>query len=322
MFRVIIFLALFVALSPSSMGQSKQGPAKAEQPSSPQQQVGSEKSPAFVRIIGSEKTQQELDADKEKQQSDRQLVKLTGDLASYTWLLFLATAVLALGTGALVVFGFLQAHDARQSIIAAEKSAGIAERALTELEAPFLAINIIQPGIHWGGPQRVTFDDLKFVIANYGRTPAQVLELIEAVIQVPIGTSVPVLDPSKTHGNPMPYGVVAPPSSQTQEFKTVTNINFFEGSSGSVFADVTQRAYFRGFVRYKDLFAGHFVLGFCFFFDGRENRWVLMGGDKHNYCRKQEAFENPTWMHPSSDPTSIRSAINRAVLDNQDESGK
>jgi hypothetical protein len=319
-FRVIIFFALFAALSSSSLSQTKQPPSKAE-PSSPQQQLGSEKSPAFVKVLGPEKTEQELDADKEKQQSDRQLVKLTGDLAFYTELLFLATAVLALVTAGLLVFGFIQRGDTKRSIEAAEKSAGIAEksagiaeRALTELEAPFLAIRIVEPGIRWGEARRITFDHLKFVIANYGRTPAHILELREFVEQVPIGSGIPVLDPSKERGDPMPYGVVAPPSSHTQEFKTVTNIDFFEGSSGSVFADITQRAYFRGFVRYTDLFAAHFVLGFCFVFDVKENRWVLMGGKEHNYCGRDDAFENPEWMHPSSNPSDIRSAINRAVL--------
>jgi hypothetical protein len=322
-FRLIILLALFVALPTGSFGQSKQGAGKASQQGSDQPERGSEKAPAFVRIVGSEKSQQDLEAEKEKQVSDRQLVKLTGDLAFYTELLFVATAVLALATGGLVVFSFVQAREAKRSIIAAEKSAGIAERALIELEAPFLSIDIYEPGIHWGKERRVTFDDLKFVIVNYGRTPAHILELTDSVEQVPIDAGLPsVLDPGKKHGNPLPYGVIAPPNLQTQEFKTITNIDFFAGSSGSVFADRTQNAFFRGLVRYKDIFGKYYVLGFCFLLDIKENRWVLMGGAEHNYCRKDEsASENPPWMHPSGDPTSIRSAINRAVLDNQSAKG-
>jgi hypothetical protein len=42
-----------------------------------------------------------------------------------------------------------------------------------------------------------------------------------------------------------------------------------------------------------------------------------MGGKEHNYCKEDQAFENPAWMHPSSNPSSIRSAINRAALDTQ-----
>jgi hypothetical protein len=108
--------------------------------------------------------------------------------------------------------------------------------------------------------------------------------------------------------------------SQSQEFKTVTNITFFEGSS-SAFADITQNAFFGGFLRYTDIFGEHYVFGFCFVFDVKENRWVLMGGKEHNSCKRDEAPRNPPWLHPSSDPTSIRSAINRAVLDNQTEDG-
>jgi len=102
-----------------------------------------------------------------------------------------------------------------------------------------------------------------------------------------------------------------------KELKTVTNINFFDDNSTSAFPDITKRAYFMGFVRYRDIFGEHYVMGFCFVLDLKENRWVLMGGKEHNYCKEDQAFENPAWMHPSSNPSSIRSAINRAALDTQ-----
>jgi hypothetical protein len=55
-------------------------------------------------------------------------------------------------------------------------------------------------------------------------------------------------------------------------------------------------------------------MGFSFIFDINGDRWVLMGGKDHNYCRRDDATEFPEWMHPSADPHSIRSSINRAML--------
>ena len=113
--------------------------------------------------------------------------------------------------------------------VANNRSAKIAERALTELEAPFLVIKFKQPGIHWGPARQIGFSELKFVITNYGRTPAHILELVEEV--EPVATGLPaIIDPSKRRGNPMPYGVIAPPSLETQEFKTFTKVDFFEGN--------------------------------------------------------------------------------------------
>jgi hypothetical protein len=74
-------------------------------------------------------------------------------------------------------------------------------------------------------------------------------------------------------------------------------------------------AFFRGFLRYTDIFDTRYILGFCFVFDKKGSRWVLMGGKDHNYCRKEKnGPEIPDWMHPSEDTASIRSALNSASL--------
>jgi hypothetical protein len=310
----MIALAFLAANSSDSRGESKQPSPKATQQNATQQERGTENSPVVVKVLPTEKPQKEIERETEKEKSDRLLVSLTGDLAKYTNRLFWATCLLALITAGLVIAGFFQVCDSKRSIAAAEASVKIAERALTELEAPFLVIKIHDSGIQWKPARNITFDDVKFTVTNYGRTPAHVLELLESVIQVPKGETVPILDPGKQRGNPMPYGVISPPQSETQIFKTVSNINFFEGGGCGAFPDVMQRAWFRGFVRYRDIFGSQFVMGFCFVFDTTENRWVLMGGKGHNYCKRDDATEFPEWMHPSADKGSVRSAINRAVL--------
>src|SRR5260221_13593755 len=178
---LVMALALSPAFAPDSWGQSKQSSPKASQQKATQQDRGTETAPAVVKIIPTEKPKDELEAEKTKQESDRQLVKLTGDLANYTKLLFVATAALFIATSGLVFLGFYQSRDTRRSIRAAEDSARIAERALTELERPFVGIEIIDSGFK---AELVAEDDyyvtleenLTFRYVNHGRSPATVIE--------------------------------------------------------------------------------------------------------------------------------------------------
>src|SRR6202790_3419909 len=126
---LVIALTFVAAIASDSWGQSKQPSPKASQQKATQQERGTEDSPVVVKVLPAEKPKDELAREIEKQDADRQLVKLTGDLAHYTQLLFWATGFLALVTGGLVYFGFRQVRDNRRSIKAAEDSTRIAERA-------------------------------------------------------------------------------------------------------------------------------------------------------------------------------------------------
>jgi hypothetical protein len=77
------------------------------------------------------------------------------------------TAVLALST-------ILLWFATRTAAIAAKYSAEVAEKALVSLEAPFISIKIVAPGIV-RMPGRHNFETLSFRVVNYGRTPARVL---------------------------------------------------------------------------------------------------------------------------------------------------
>src|SRR5262249_17840795 len=118
------------------------------------------------------KPKSEVDREIEKQESDRQLVKLTGDLAHYTQLLFWATGLLALVTAGLFCFGFFQVRDNRRSIRTAEDSTRIAERALTELERPYLFIL----DYNWLLAEKAKTNGQKcgwaYSVANGGKLPA------------------------------------------------------------------------------------------------------------------------------------------------------
>src|ERR1700676_3037752 len=169
---LVTAVILLAAIASDSWGQSKPPSPKASQQNTTHQDRGTEKSPVVVKVLPTEKTQTELRNDVEKQESDRQLVKLTGDLARYTELLFIATVVLAVATAGLVGFGYFQSRDAKRSIAAAETSARIAERALTELERPYLFIL----DYNWLLTEKAKADGPKcglvYTVANGGKLPA------------------------------------------------------------------------------------------------------------------------------------------------------
>jgi hypothetical protein len=195
------------------------------------------------------------------------------------------------------------------------RSAKIAERALTELEAPFIIVKIKDPGIHCGPTRKITFSELKYCFANYGRTPAHILEFSDIITEANVDEGLPTpIDPIKEPGTPMPYGVISTPDGTAQDFNVLTNnLNFFEGAPYETPREITKKAFFRGFVRYGDIFGNEFVLGFCFLFDIHNNRWVLRGNENHNYCRKEKGRpKSPDWYQPSADPQSIAAAIFRA----------
>jgi hypothetical protein len=168
---LVVAMAFLAAIASDSWGQSKQPSPKAGQQNSAQQERGTDNSPIVVKVLPTEKTKDDLtreDAkDKEKTAIDQKLVSLTGDLALYTKLLFVATAVLALITLGLVVTGFLQIRDARETIeatkiaaLAAQKSAETAETALLIQHRPIITIAELdflksdaaldKPHITWG----------------------------------------------------------------------------------------------------------------------------------------------------------------------------
>lgn len=166
-----------------------------------------------------------------------------------------------------------------------ENRTQIAERALTELEAPFVFVKINSPGLEIKG-RSVSFGLLKWCVVNHGRTPATILEIFEEVLSVELGKGYPTAKNfSKAHGDKMPYGVIAPPGGQSEDFPYLAIANLVSEGEETPFSQTLP--FFRGFVRYADILKNHFILGFCFMFDREGNRWILSGGDDYNYCRKE-----------------------------------
>jgi hypothetical protein len=224
---VAVALALLATSASDSWGQSKQTLPRTGQQKNTQQERGTEVSPVVVKVVPTEKSKGDLDTEKAKQESDRHLVKLTADLANYTMFLFFATAALFLAIIGLVVVGFRQVRDARRSINAAEDSTRIAERALTELERPFVGIEIIDSGFKSElvaeEEYYVTLEEnLTFRYVNHGRSPATIIETSDKFDICTANELPDPIDPNAP-GNQVPFGVIvgasggsSPPSTREQ----------------------------------------------------------------------------------------------------------
>jgi hypothetical protein len=293
-----IALTLFAAFASDSRGQSKQNPSKASQQKTTQQERGTEDSPVVVKVIPTEKSKSDLDAEKAKQESDRQLVKLTADLANYTMFLFFATAALFLATIGLVVVGFRQVRDAKRSINAAEDSTRIAERALTELERPFVAIEIIDSGFKSESVSEEEYyvtleENLTFKYVNHGRSPATIIETSDKFdICTPHNLPDPI-DPNAL-GNQVPFGVIvganggASPLSTREQSRGIDKQEFMRVTSGD------DNLVFIGYVRFRDIFNRTHVTGFCLRLSRSDARFYFAGDHRYNYTYVETQRTGPS----------------------------
>jgi hypothetical protein len=228
--------------------------------------------------------------------TDWLLAAFTLALVIFTRRLYKATAGLFTETAGLREAAAEQSRDMKASIAAASraadaanKSADIAERALTELETPFLSIKIIDTGITRSyGKMGHDFQIIRFCVVNYGRTPARLIELADRFALLDINAGLPPeANPQSATRNQMPYGVIAPPSGESQEFTNTV----FGAMANALITDSlplqTKAIFFYGFIRYLTIFNEVYRLGFCFIFDKFSEKWLLAGGETHNYCRKE-----------------------------------
>jgi hypothetical protein len=114
--------------------QQPKQPAANQQQFAPDQR-GTEQSPLVVKTVPEKKAAEDIKREEEKAELDRESVRLTRNLAKYTWLLFLATAALAAGTFALAVVAFFQMREGRKAITAAEDAASAANAAAKSTSA-------------------------------------------------------------------------------------------------------------------------------------------------------------------------------------------
>jgi hypothetical protein len=172
---------------------------------------------------------------------------------------------------------------------ATRSSVRVAERALTELERPFIGIEVVNSGFTVESaatePYVMMGTRLVFHFANYGRTPATLTEVLdEFCICGPNEMPTPVNPEDR--GVEYPFGVIvgadktSPPSSRSQsrDIDPDTWLTFSAGDS---------ELFLMGFVRFRDIFDKRHITGFCLKFNKAENRFLFDGDERYNYTRNE-----------------------------------
>jgi hypothetical protein len=244
----------------------------------------------------------EANAENDSSPKDNAGVKAEERTAEYT--LWLAVGTFLLALGALLQIVFLRRTDATaaHAADAARKSAEIAERALTELERPYVYVDVIDATgeSNDGYPlaQQGIVGIYRVEVHNFGRTPANLTRIAYDADLSPWDGIVPPVDPAKVGGAELPVGVVAVADRPYSE--TVgTDITVIQ-------MDHNESCWVSGFVRYRDIFGKNHITGFARVFHPRSGKFSAVGGPDHNYSRTENAEDIPT---PSSKQRAIHLVV-------------
>lgn len=207
----------------------------------------------------------------------------------------IATVFIAIFTIVLALVTRRQANLTRIVADAAKRSALVAERALAQLERPFVYADITQPGLRFVPSQeRAGFylerQALILSLFNLGRTPANLTRLEYQITTAPRGDIAPFIDPGQVGGRELPIGSV---SGAEHPYSEETNLrSWFSGEQQDI-VERRQSVWLVGFVRHDDIFGNHNITGFATVFDPIVGRFVSRGGEKYNYAHAERAEEIP-----------------------------
>jgi hypothetical protein len=171
------------------------------------------------------------------------------------------------------------------------RSAKIAALALSELEIPFVALKVTDPGIRIeitinGEPVPFHGPKMDFCFANHGRTPATLTQLKTALVAAKIGKFPDIVDPNKV-GKNYPFGVMVGPNDTSQP-STRFFRDFISEGEKHAFENGELELFLIGFVKFTDIFRSKYTLGFCAKFDRKGGRFVLEGESGYNYQTKRK----------------------------------
>jgi hypothetical protein len=196
------------------------------------------------------------------------------------WLLVLFNCILAIFTTRL----YLETRGLRE----------VTNRALTELERPFLALIFKEVGFKVDEQAIVSpTGRLLFAFENIGRTPAYLIEIYSALTICQPRTPAPVVSPGTIPANKgkhsnFPPGIPVKSGGDSELWENTTFAPFDADWDGfSKRNGVRSNLFFHGFVRYRDIFGSVYIMGFCAVFDILGQRFVLQGDSPHNYIRKE-----------------------------------
>jgi hypothetical protein len=204
----------------------------------------------------------------------------------------------------LVLLNFLLVCSTSLLWRANNRSAAIAERALTELERPFITLEILDLGIPLTGNGTAASPTSKFKyrFVNHGRTPARIIEqvrawpIIDRVNEIEDEksnryTSVlpEPIDPMTQPGETLPFGaVVSRENPYLMSIDANPSIDIARLSLRPFFHGSGNDLYFCGYIRFVDIFEHRYIFGFCAMYDFRDHRFILRGDERYNYTRQEK----------------------------------
>jgi len=164
------------------------------------------------------------------------------------------------------------------------KTAVVAERALTELERPFVYVEMPTNSFESVNEGRsTTFEKMFLICTNRGRTPAELLDFEELTPELEKGMW-PEPIKINTGNRTLPPGCVSSegaPYPLKLEF-----IKRWENSMTRGKLGIDTNQFILGYVRYRDIFGAQYVVGFCGIYDIVGRRFVLRGDENYNYAKR------------------------------------
>lgn len=183
------------------------------------------------------------------------------------------------------------------------QSVGIAERALTELERPFVYAQVTNVSINISRLQKsgtatvlMHLGRFELSLLNFGRSPANLTRLEYEIRPAIHGGIAPVIDPKIVGGRELPVGTVSAPDHPFTESTELAKVPSLQGRDATLATGV-ESIWVTGFVRYRDIFGVNYITGFNLVFDLIGKQFVVRGDQKYNYARTEKPEEIP---EPSS----------------------
>ena len=179
----------------------------------------------------------------------------------------------------------------------------VAERALTELERPFVYARITQKGMErtksvYEHRWHLNTSNFRIEFVNFGNTPAELTRLQYEII--PRKRDIGIVDsfsPRDVGGRELPVGSVSAKDSPYGENSDLSESQLIQGHADAI-ANGEESVWVTGFVRYRDIFGMNRITGFTFLFN-QDTQWEFIGrGDNENYNYTRE--EHPEDIPPPS----------------------
>ncbi len=162
------------------------------------------------------------------------------------------------------------------------RSVRIAERAVTELERPYVFAHIETDAIErlFGNAVNIARHELGITFQNFGRSPAQLKEVMAIWQTIPRAEMPPAID-ARTHpGIVMPIGAIASPDFP---FRYRPPDRHVKDINESLLQSDRTKLFVTGFIRYTDVFQTHYLTGFCAVWRRESNSFNLIGDQRYNY---------------------------------------